>query len=96
MGYAILYEPELNKKLKIPNQNQKKILRICALAACALLVILCLQAPVRTVIRDFLIPGDPDVTQSAFAQMVTDIRAGEPFSDAVTVFCQEILEHANN
>lgn len=96
MGYAILYEPDLNKKLKIPNQNRKLLLRAGVLAVCAVLVVLCLQAPVREVIRDFLIPGDPDVTQSAFSQMVSDIRAGESFSDAVTVFCQEILYHANN
>ncbi len=96
MGYSILYEPELNKKLKIPNQNRKFLLTVGTLAVCVIFVILCLLTPVRTVLRDFLIPGDPDVTQSAFSQMVSDIREGESFSDAVTVFCQEILEHASN
>ncbi len=45
-------------------------------------------------IKTFLLPGDPAVTEAAFVGMVEDIRAGERLSDAVTAFCQEIMDGA--
>lgn len=43
-------------------------------------------------LREFLIPGEPTVTQAAFSEMVTEIQAGEPLGDAVTAFCRQIVE----
>ena len=40
---------------------------------------------------EFLIPGDPVVTKAAASGLVAQIRNGEPFMEAVTVFCKEIL-----
>ena len=43
-------------------------------------------------IRYFLLPGNPTVTEQALNVLVEDIKAGEPVSDAITTFCQTILE----
>ncbi len=45
-------------------------------------------------IRSFLLPGDPKVTEAALIDLAENLREGESFSDAVTVFCREILDHA--
>lgn len=44
-------------------------------------------------LRQLLIPGDPDVTAGAFDTLVRQVRAGEAVSDALRAFCQEILYH---
>lgn len=40
--------------------------------------------------------GDPEVTAQAVSVFMQHLRAGEDFSDAVTAFCLEITEHAEN
>ena len=45
-------------------------------------------------VPDFMIPGDPDITKSAVEMMVSNLRAGVNFADALTVFCKEILDGA--
>ena len=41
-------------------------------------------------------PGDGQITETAFNLMITDIKEGKGFGDAVTTFCLEILEHAKD
>ena len=41
-----------------------------------------------------ILPGDPVVTQSALGTMVTDLKAGLPFSQAAAAFCTEIFHSA--
>jgi hypothetical protein len=43
-------------------------------------------------VQNFLIPGDPEITKSAFASFTKELREGERFSDAVAVFCREVIE----
>ena len=45
-------------------------------------------------VPDFMIPGDPDITKSAVEMMVSNLRAGVNLADALTAFCQEILDGA--
>ena len=45
-------------------------------------------------LREFLIPGDPEVTMLAAEELVQDLHSGEAVSDAVAAFCREILESA--
>ncbi len=44
-------------------------------------------------LRDFLIPGDSEVTTQAFSAMSEDLCEGIPISDALMAFCREILTH---
>ncbi len=44
-------------------------------------------------LREFLLPGDSEVTAHAFSAMAEDLQQGIPVSDALTAFCREILAH---
>ena len=44
-------------------------------------------------IREFIIPGNPGITEAAFINLVTDLREGEKFGDAITTFCREIIDN---
>ena len=48
----------------------------------------------KAVLMDFLLPGDSGTVQVAFGDLVTDLKTGESFSDAVTVFCRSIMDDA--
>ena len=43
---------------------------------------------------DWLLPGDPDVTAAALEGLREDLAVGEPFVEAVTTFCWEIVNGA--
>ena len=94
MGYQISYEPELNYRYKIPGKKPKK--RIWGIYGTLVLgtVVLGLIPSIRNWFWDLLIPGDPKVTIPTFAGFMEDIQQGTGFSDALTVFCQEILVNA--
>ena len=92
MGYRVCYSPEDNKRY--PEVNKQGRGRGARYIVITLAVILSLTIPkVRERLRMWLIPGDEAVTSGAFTQMVEDIQSGNPVGDAVTVFCQEILDH---
>ncbi len=44
-------------------------------------------------VKEFLLPGDPEVTAMALEGLVQDLREGDTFGEAVTAFCREIMEH---
>lgn len=48
----------------------------------------------RQKLQRFLLPGDPDVTGQALETMISQIKDGEPLSDAVTAFCKEVIDGA--
>ena len=43
---------------------------------------------------NWLLPGDPAVTEAAIKEMIEKLSQGEQFSDAVTAFCKEIIAGA--
>ena len=43
---------------------------------------------------NWLLPGDPAVTEAALREMVERLSDGEAFSDAITAFCKEIIAGA--
>lgn len=45
-------------------------------------------------LRSFLLPGEAGVTEAAFAEMMTDLREGEPLGEAVTSFCRQVISSA--
>lgn len=89
MGYEIRYGPKISQK--------RKTVGLLPIAA-AVVVVLALG--VRTLFPDaavkawqLILPADTE-TQAAFQTMVDSVRAGEAFGEAVTAFCQEIIENA--
>ena len=45
-------------------------------------------------VRYFLLPGDPQVTENALAELAADLMEGESVYDAVTAFHREIIKNA--
>ena len=46
----------------------------------------------RAVLRSILLPGDPENTIHAAAQLLDQLRSGETMGDAVTVFYRTVTE----
>lgn len=94
MGYRIQYNPEENKRyptklIAAVRQHWQRGIVIIVVLALGLAGLYNGQ-----IIKTWLLPGDPEVTESAVASMVETIRAGEPVRDAVTAFCLEIMKNA--
>lgn len=92
MGYRILYD---NEKMRIEKENRKTFhVKVTSVLLVCLLVIGSLKLIGWDKLKHYLLPGDPEVTESAFICMVENIRSGESVKDAITTFCVEIIEHA--
>lgn len=92
LGYRIDYGQPFDKKYPMPARRSRLPWMVCgALLLFALLTNLYWPEG-RTMLAEFLVPGDAAVTTAAFSDMVADVRAGEEVSDAVAAFCREILD----
>ena len=87
MSYQIRYSDMsfTKKPIKSKKPLYKWITVLAAMMASAYMLQL-------ETVQNFLIPGDPDVTKSAFASFTKELREGERFADAVAVFCREVIE----
>ena len=87
MSYYLQYEPNLRKRYPTIADKRRRIVRILvfftALAVTGVIF--------RNHIADFLIPGDPDITVPAFAEMVDKIGAGESVGESFIEFCRQII-----
>ena len=88
MGYRIVYGEEP----AVTTAERKSHLRLMTAGFALVFVILVrLCWPEGTqMLRQTLLPGD----NAALEQLKEDIQAGEPIGDAVTAFCQTIVEEA--
>ena len=91
MGYRITYGQSA-RKTKLPHNRKAVLLKKLIFSALACLALV-LALSTETV-RHFILPGDPVVTERALVDLVLDLHNGEKVSDAVTAFCQEILDNA--
>lgn len=95
MGYKIVYGPE-NKEKDAPKVT---LLRLQTLSAAFLLFfVLCVRTswPAGTEkLQEILLPGKPSQAGTAFETLVENLQHGDDLTDAVTVFCQDILEQDN-
>ena len=92
MGYRILYD---NERMQINCDNSKHFgNRIISVMLICLLLLGSLKLIGWDILKHYLLPGDPDITETAFNSMIENIRTGESVKDAVTAFCVEIIENA--
>lgn len=93
MGYRIEYG-QMITKVKIKENVRKTsvewLLKVVA-TGCVLLFLAFLWG--KENIRDYFIPGDPDITEQAAKCFLEDVRNGESIKDAFTNFCLEIIEN---
>lgn len=87
MGYTIRYGPHRLKKRKRPALT----LAVLALLAALAIHVVWPESIAKT--WELLFPTISQ-SQDAFQEMVAQIRGGEPLGDAVTAFCQEVIDRA--
>ena len=95
MDYQVEYDSVGKEEKQKPDRH-----RVSGVIAVVMVCVLVLGAvTIKTVglpwVESVLIPGDPEITASAWQQMIEDLRKGGSMTDAVTAFCREIIENAN-
>lgn len=92
MSYCVEYNPEFNCKYPRPKRRKclpnKKVLYL-------LIFFVAMYVFVQGRAYRYLIPGNPEVTISAFSTMVEQVDEGAPIKDAFFTFCQEIIANGN-
>ena len=94
MPYCIQYDHEGVKKTIADNKPVKppKVL-IVAVMVIAIFVGL-LSCSYGRLYR-YLLPGDPDITETALGVFAENVANGYSFMDAAEVFCRTILDNAS-
>ena len=88
MSYSIEYNPELKRKYPKGKAQRhfltRKLIYLLVFFAASYLLI-------QSKAYHYLLPGNPDVTISAFSTMVERVGDGTSMTDAVRSFCEEII-----
>lgn len=94
MSYCIQYSPEQRKKypLRCKSKRNRTITGIAL--ATLILIILFGIGSVRERVTDWLLPGDPETTEAALIEFVTDMRSGTSFYKSAQAFCRQIVAQA--
>ncbi len=95
MGYSIHYDTcgVVKGNAKKASRRKKRLLPRL-LAVC--IVVLTIFTDLRQLVWDMFFPGAGESTQTAFIQMVADLREGDSVKEAFSAFCVEILEHGKS
>lgn len=91
MAYTVRYtRPGSMEREKIPApKGRRKILIAVLLAVLMLFGTGKILSDAK--VQEFLIPGDPEVTRQAFAEMTQSVRTGQPVDVAIVAFCRQII-----
>jgi len=95
MAYNIQYSLHYREKYPPKKGNTRILKKILAGLLLFSATVLLYKLHQEGILREFLIPGDADITVAAMEALANDLKYGIPFKDAVTAFCIEILEHGN-
>jgi len=92
MGYRISYENGGVRTRISPQKTvgRKRLMVWGAILAVAILAV-CLHQ--SSSFRRLLLPGNKAVTEAAVTELVESVQRGEPFEDAITTFCRQIIEN---
>ena len=90
MGYRIIYGPEPPKKCSKNGTVRARVLTAVSFLIFAWFLRL-LWPEGREVLANYIIPGEPTLTQSAFMGLQDNLRHGMGIGDSLTEFCREIL-----
>ena len=94
MGYRIDYTTGQAQREKLSVLPKKAVAKVSGILG-TLLVLAMIFGLCGEQIKNFLLPGDPVVTETALQEMAVDIREGEDFRDAFAAFCQKIIDGAD-
>ena len=89
MSYIVSYEPDLDHRYPLKEKPNK----LLPVRKILLLIFVCgaIYGFVRFGLIHYLIPGDPEITEAAFSNMLTLIKEGETVKTAVTTFIQDVV-----
>ncbi len=93
MSYYVEYDPELSSRYPVSPKKRGVAYKICILII--LLVVIMLGCLTQSGVRDFLIPGDPEITVQATADLLEQIKSGTPWVDALATFCETVIGGEN-
>lgn len=89
MSYYVEYNPELKSQYPSITKREKKLpvkgILLLLLVAVAGYMLL------SSGVLQFFVPGDPEVTTTAFSDLVERVGTGEPVREAVRTFFQEVI-----
>ena len=93
MHYSVYYEPDKNEKYPAtvkPKQGKNGLSVIVIILA-----ILLFAGAIRykKELTAWLIPGNDEITVQAAEDLLTNMRDGVPIGEAITVFCEEIIDN---
>ena len=91
MGYKIIYDHQ-NKRGFYKRECDPKRHKIIIGIVIFMILTGSLIRPVRDKIKQYILPGDWVVTESAFDTMIHNIKNGETLYGATAAFCQEIID----
>ena len=92
MSYQITYGPNGIKTSKKQRKSMRKPLSFGIIIAILFGVLR--FSSWDNGLGEYLIPGNADVTKSAFRNFTECLQNGESFSDAVYVFCDTVIQGA--
>ena len=92
VSYMIEYEP--HKKSLYPCRKRIKRNNSVKIIFCMTLLLIGVFVCRSESVREWLIPGDAQVTSEAFTTMITELREGETMGDAVAAFCVQVINGA--
>ncbi len=95
MGYRIQYGQTLQKVeiRETGHRSKRRVLPIVLILGCLACVGLFMSQP--DFLRDIILPGNAEVTETALINLAEDVRSGETVKDAIAAFCREIITNAN-
>lgn len=88
MGYRIDYQSVAKPKKAKKRHHPFLIFTACLLAALLFNTVLKDQ---RAMLLRIIFPGDVTVTMASLDNMLSQLKAGTPFQDALLVFCQQVI-----
>lgn len=91
MGYRIDYDG-CGCTIKVVDAKRRTVLKRIVLCSLAMLCVIALILPdLRVKVRDLLLPGNDEVAGRALHCLITDLKEGGSFPEAVEAFCREIV-----
>ena len=88
MGYRIDYQSVGKEKKQKKRHHPALMLAFCLLTILLLNTVLKDQ---RALLLKIIFPGDAAVTVASLENMLTQLKAGAPFQDALLVFCRQVI-----
>ncbi len=93
MSYRIDYHPEEQRKQTPAGFRVSRFTMTMGCFAVFLVLVHLFWQEGAALLRQLLIPGDPDVTLAAADVLADSLSRGANPGEAITVFCRRILDH---